>query len=218
LRGLTFGSEDVVGLEAEGAAHHLVLPQEDLFLAADRSILDRFLEEGASRGTPGRLKCRTREPWWRVPGVQTADVLVGYMAGAFPRAAAVRNGAFYTNSLHGVQLRSDIPPEWIALCFYSSLTLLSLEIEGRSYGGGILKVEPRELDRALVPLAQTAPGPWESLVGEVDRLLREGRFEEANGRVDAVVLGDGLGLEEAEIRKLRSARERLMKRRMGRRL
>jgi len=218
LRGLLFEKSDVADLESRGLAHHLILPQEDLFLAADRDVLNEWLAQGSRRGTPQRFKCRSRDPWWRVPGLQKTDVLIGYMSGAYPRAAVNRCGAYYTNSLHGLRLFQEVPPELIVLGFYSSLTLLSLEIEGRSYGGGILKVEPRELDRALLPLPEAAFTGWRQVVHEVDRLLRDGRFEDANRQVDAVLLKEGLGLTERDVQRLREARERLMQRRLGRRL
>jgi hypothetical protein len=217
LDGLEFGSADVAALEERGVAHHLVLPQEDLFLVADRGVLDRWLLEGEDRGTPERFKCRSREPWWRVPGVQSADLLIGYMAGANPRAAVNRCGAFYTNSLHGLRLPRGAPVELIAMAFHCSLTLLSLEIEGRSYGGGILKVEPRELDRALVPLPDVAEMEWKPVFAEIDGLLRSDDFEAANRRADDLLLVRGLGLAERDVRCLRKARRRLVQRRLGRR-
>jgi hypothetical protein len=218
LRGLEFGLEDVASLEEQGTGHHLVIPQEDLFTVGDRRALARFIEEGEDRGTPLRFKCRTRDPWWEVPGLQRAEVLVGYMAGAYPRAALNRAGAYFTNSLHGLRLRDGASPRLLALGFYSSLSLLSLEIEGRSYGGGILKVEPRELDRVLVPWPEVPEIRVRKLGLEVDLLLREGRFEEASHAVDAELLRDGLGIAERTIEHLRTARRRLMGRRMSRRM
>jgi hypothetical protein len=218
LRGLTFTRGDVSDLEDKGVAHHLLMPREDLFLNAHRRLLDELIAEGENRGTPQRFKCRTRDPWWRVPGVQRAEVLVGYMSGAFPKAVVNRAGAFYTNSLHGLRLNEDVSPEMVALAFYSSLTLLSLEIEGRSYGGGILKVEPRELDRILLPVpAGIGERDLAAATEEVDSLLRSGSFAAATETVDRLLLREGLGLGAAEVERLREARNRLVERRAGRR-
>jgi adenine-specific DNA-methyltransferase len=217
LLGLRFTSQDVSELEERGAAHHLVAPEDDLFSAADRRVMERFVADGQARGTPQRFKCRTRDPWWKVPGLQRADVLVGYMAGAYPRAAENRAGAFFTNSLHGLRLHDPAAAPLLALGLYSSLGLLSLEIEGRSYGGGILKVEPRELDRVLVPWPTLPLRDLQRLAEAVDPLLRQGRFEAANEAVDRALLVAGLGLSPRAVRDLRSARQRLLQRRLGRR-
>lgn len=217
LRGLEFTLADVTDLEAKGPAHHLVVPQDDLFLAMDRSALDRLIAAGEARGTPTRFKCRSRDPWWRVPGLQRADVLVSYMAGQYPRAAVNLTGGFFTNSLHGLRLRDGESGMKLALALYSSVSLLSIEIEGRSYGGGILKLEPRELDRVLVPWPDLPAPRLQALAAEVDPLLRDGRYEQASHAVDDLFAVEGLGLSARSLNRLRGARQRLLDRRTGRR-
>jgi hypothetical protein len=138
------------------------------------------------------------------------------MSGAFPRAVVNRAGAYYCNSLHGLRLRGDVPPEFLALALYSSLALLSLELEGRSYGGGILKIEPRELDRVLVPCPALPQNQLAPLSREVDELLRSGQYAEATSRVDEALLVKGLGLSKTAVSHLRAARERLASRRASR--
>lgn len=216
LRGLAFTADDLAAREDAGVAHHLVVPQEDLFLASSRQVLDRFLADGEARGTPRRFKCRSRNPWWRVPGLQRGDVVVAYMAGREPRAALNSLGAVFTNALHGLRLRDPAQARLVVLGLYSSLARLSLEIEGRSYGGGILKLEPRELDRVLVPVPTVAVCEVDALFGEVDALLRAGREAEAVSRVDEALLRRGLGLSAKAVRALREARERLVERRISR--
>jgi len=214
LLGLRFTADDIATLEAQGTAHHLLVPQEDLF--TEREPLDRLIAEGKERGTPNRFKCRRRAPWWKVPGLQDADVLVGYMAGARPRASVNDARAFYTNSLHGLRVRPGVSPLLLALGFYSSVTLLSLEIEGRSYGGGILKIEPRELDRILIPWPDLSSDETAALARTVDSLLRAGHYEAATEAVDAALLVGALGLSERTVKSLRAGRTRLMKRRLER--
>lgn len=213
--GLFFTPEDVAAQEERGVAHHLVVPQNDLF-SAEPAVLQRFTAEGERRGTARRFKCRSREPWWKVPGLTQAELLVTYMSGAQPRAAVNRARAFYANSLHGLRLRDGISAELLALALHSSLSLLSMEIEGRSYGGGILKLEPRELDRVLVPWPRIPPTRLHELSSRVDDMLRAGSYEEAVEAVDEEVLIGSLDLPELELRRLRSARRRLLARRTDR--
>ncbi len=215
LKGLYFTSADVTDLESQGTAHHLLVPQHDLFDPGG-DALARFLEKGELAGVPRRYKCRQREPWWKVPGLHRADLLVGYMAGEFPRAAVNRAKAYYTNSLHGLQLREGVSPELLALSFYSSLTLLSLEIEGRSYGGGILKLEPRELDRVLVAWPKLERATIAALARAVDGMLRAGQYQGTVEAVDRVLLVEGLGLSPATVQQLAGGRRRLLERRLGR--
>lgn len=215
LSSLFFRPQDVVDLERHGKAHHLVVPQHDLF-DADGEALRRFAQEGERQGVPGRYKCRTRNPWWQVPGLVEADVLVAYMSGAYPRASVNQAGAFYPNTLHGLKLRDGIQTELLALSLYSTLSLLSIEIEGRSYGGGLLKMEPRELDRVLVALPDMHPATTAKLAQSVDAMLRSGRYGEAVEAVDEALLKDSLGLSSRFVERLRTARRRLLERRSGR--
>lgn len=215
LSGLEFTAEDVEAAEAGGEAHHLVLPDEGLY-GRSPEALDRFIAEGVAREVDRRFKCRTRSPWWRVPGLLRADVLLGYMAGARPKAAVNRAGAVYTNTLHGLRLAPGVSPEAVAMAMHSSLTLLSLELEGRSYGGGILKLEPTEMASVRIAVEPVAATTLKEHAREVDALLRAGSYDEAVGRVDELLLRGVLGLSPGHVERLRAARQRLVERRCGR--
>lgn len=55
--------------------------------------------------------------------------------------------AVHLNSVHGVRLRDGLKQlgrELLPLAALNSLTALCAEMEDRQYGGGILKMEPRE--------------------------------------------------------------------------
>jgi methylase of polypeptide subunit release factors len=214
LRGLFFTGADIEDLEAGDDAHHLLVPRERPGTAA--RALERLVGDGAARGVAGRFKCRVRRPWWRVKGLVRPDVLLTYMTGARPRAAVNAAGAFHTNSLHGLRLRAGVSPEQVALAFHSSLTLLSLEIEGRSYGGGILKLEPSEMQRVRLAWPDLGKRKRGRLVVEIEDLLRSGEYERAVRVVDDALLIDELGFSEGSVRHLRSARRRLAGRRAGR--
>jgi predicted RNA methylase len=215
LKGIELTESDIASLEQQGTPHHLLIPQDDLF-DADGKALQRLIAEGEQQKVPQRFKCRTRRPWWKVPGVQQADLLVAYMSGSYPRASLNRAGAFYANSLHGLHVGAGLPIELLAVSFYSTLTLLSLEIEGRSYGGGILKVEPRELDRVLVAIPHLDQTSLLSLCAAVDGLLRRGQYGTAVDMVDRELLVAGLGMSDETVAQLASARQRLMTRRLRR--
>ncbi len=82
-------------------------------------------------------------------------------------------------------------------------------MEGRSYGGGVLKVEPSEAKRLLLlPMA----GEKERIAtrfSDLDALLRAGKKLEATALADRLFLRDRLGLSNATISELNVACENL---------
>jgi tRNA1(Val) A37 N6-methylase TrmN6 len=111
----------------------------------------RYLDEGRRRGVPNRYKCRTRPRWFAVPQKAPPDLFLSYMAQHGPRVARNELGAMSTNLIHGVYLADPTQAAWIATTWDNPATSLSAELEGRSYGGGVLKLETKEAERVLVP-------------------------------------------------------------------
>ncbi|MEE8142593.1 MAG: hypothetical protein V3T77_05795, partial [Planctomycetota bacterium] len=220
LKGLVYTAADIAQLEADGKAHHLVVPEDvvsdDIVPEVNSDALAHFLHEGEARGVPRRFKCRTRQPWWKVPGLGICDVLFSYMSGDRPRAAVNTTRALYTNTLHGLRVRAGIDPLRVALFFHSTLTLLSLEIEGRSYGGGILKVEPTEMQRVRLAWPEPHETVLDAHARKVDRKLRAGHYEQAVRLVDEMLLLEMLGLSESLVDELSCGRQRLVMRRKAR--
>lgn len=180
--------------------------------------VQEYLREGEAAGIPRRYKCRVREPWYTVPGVTTPDAFMTYMSDEGPRLALNEAGASCSNTLHAVRLHG-VPQELrraFAWSFYGSATQLSAELVGRPYGGGVLKLEPSEADRVLVPgerlLRLAASGP--SLFREVDRGIRDRRRVEIESLVDELLLREHAGLSEADCRVLREALRALRARRL----
>jgi hypothetical protein len=123
-------------------------------------------------------------------------------------------GVMHTNTLHGVTVRKRGLARRLAAGFYNSLTMLSAELLARSYGGGVLKLEPTEAEALLIPPLSG----WDArrLLTRVDRCVRKGDLEGALSIVDPLVLEEGLGFSPAEVDALRRGAVRLRGRRHAR--
>jgi len=212
LRGLEFTAQDVRELEDQAHPHHLISPPADDLFNLRRSELHKLVADGEALGIHTRFKCRTRTPWWRVPGIHVPDVFLPYMIGRAPTSSVNLARATYSNTLHGLRLHEGYDPRGVALGLHSTLSLLSMELEGRSYGGGVLKLEPSEVNRVQLVLPRTRRLPFK----RIDALLRHGRYSAAVAAVDEVILRGNLGLDDGTIARLRSARARLVDRRCSR--
>jgi hypothetical protein len=192
-----------------------------LYLNADDDALTtnvlEYLREGERNGTPKSYKCRTRDPWYCVPHVKVPHAFLTYMNGDRAKLVANVHHAVAPNTLHCVRLKEErlLEPLALALSWYNSLTTLSCEVEGHSLGGGMLKLEPGEASRVLIPTCLAA---WDeqavaSLATNVDALIRDGREDEAQTRIDQLLLVQGLGLTKEECNALREGAERSKNRR-----
>jgi hypothetical protein len=145
----------------------------------------RYVVLGEARGFNERYKSRVRSPWYAVPlPKRLPDAFLPYMHHLGPRLILNNQRARNSNLLHGVAMKVDAPPATaIAVAAASSLTLLSAEIEGRAYGGGVLKLETKEAERMIIP-AFRDPKSLTGMLPEIDRLIRSGETKHAAKAVD----------------------------------
>jgi hypothetical protein len=218
LRELALADADWEDMLAEGRACYLLMPDAK---APSRDALE-YIWAGEKTGVHKAYKCRVRSPWWRVPTVPVADVLLTYMDRDRPRLVTNHAGVHHLNSLYGVRLRPerrDVGMELLPLSAVNSLTLLGSELVGRAYGGGMLKLEPREADHLPVPslwLLEQVLDDLRPLRARVATALREGDLRKAVELVDQVILSDALALSPKRLKQLRDAREVMFGRRASR--
>ena len=129
-----------------------------------------YLEQGIEAKIHERFKCRTRDPWFRVPVVPPGELLLSKRSNLYPRVIANEAGVVTTDTIYrGVMAKSStVSPKALAASFHNSITLLSAEILGRSFGGGVLELVPSEISSLLVPIVPDV----ESHVEALDRLSR----------------------------------------------
>jgi adenine-specific DNA-methyltransferase len=138
---------------AAGARAFLFFCHEPPEALVGKNVL-RYIRHGESLGIPQRFNCRTRTPWYGVEPVPPPDFFVTYMARQ--RARFVRNivGARCMTSLLNVWARPEVSPDALRPIFEDPVNAQLLREFGRTYGGGLGKIEPRDLLRLPVrPLA-----------------------------------------------------------------
>jgi hypothetical protein len=217
LKGLALSERAWQRLADDGSPCYLFAPSH----RPSRASL-RYIAEGEKGGVNKAYKCKVRDPWWMVPRVQRPDLLFTYMN--HDRIRIVRNaaGVHVLNSIYGIKLapeRRAVGQELLPLCALNSLTLLGAEIVGRSYGGGMLKHEPTEVDALPVPSFDTVScvaSRLRLLQSQVAGLMRRNDVSPAIDIVDRAILHEHLGLSDSAIESIRMARATLVQRRLGR--
>jgi hypothetical protein len=109
----------------------------------------------------------------------------------------------------------DLTPKAFASAFHNSLTLLTSEIEGRSFGGGVLELVPSEISRVALPL----PVNMETEFDHLDSICRNGAADLTDAlleETDRQIVQKTNGLTKDLMEQLQAARRALMALRLAR--
>lgn len=158
----------------------------------------RYIASGEVRGIHKRYKCMVREPWYVVPGVRVPDIVLSVFA---ERPVLVINDArrVASNSLLCGYLRKGTA-ESFAAAWYTSLTLLQIELQVHALGGGVMILIPGEVASIRVPTCR----PTRAHMCRVDAKLVSGNLEAAYECGDESVLQGQLGLKSEDVADLRA--------------
>lgn len=211
LKGSQLGKADWRALAADGNRVHLLNISKAQATELSTKVR-RYIEEGERKEFHKGYKCSIREPWYLVPSVWVPDGFAFRQIYDFPRMVLNDSGATSTDTIH--RMRSHgAKPERVIANTYTWLTAASAEIEGRSYGGGVLELEPTEAERLLMPTLLNGAMP----LNEVDQLVRAGRLESVLEENARIILHEHMGLSAGDCDLLKSVWTHMRDRRNSRR-
>jgi hypothetical protein len=172
----------------------------------------RYVRYGEKQRVHRAAKCAERDPWFVPLYLDPPDGFLSSMAWGGPRFVLNHAGAVCTNTLLGVRFQPEVERarrEALSAGALSTVAQLSAEIEGRVCGGGLLKIEPSDASRLVIPPVVLDP----SRRAQLDALVRAARLEEAQTLVDSEL---DTRLEMSQLHLLRRALEQLRARRKAR--
>ena len=172
----------------------------------------RYIQSGETREMHTGFKCRNRKLWYIVPTLWPPHAFLFRQIHGYPKLVENRTGATSTDTIHRVRYNQPEHAAQISLAFLNSMTFAFAEVLGRSYGGGVLEIEPNEAEQIPVPFFADVSLDLE----ELDRLERAGEINTILNITDRELLHDRMGLDKSEIETLRQAWRKLSGRRLGR--
>lgn len=166
-----------------------------------------YIASGEAQDLHTRYKCRIRKPWYAVPSVYASEIGMLKRSHDAPRLILNKVSAYTTDTAYRVQSRG-IKANTLVGAFVNPLTALSAELEGRTYGGGVLELVPSEIERLLIPV------PADNVVNvrALDDAVRTTSMEAILSDHGVKVLA-GIGLSDAKSEALTDAWTQLRNRR-----
>ncbi|HWQ93041.1 MAG TPA: class I SAM-dependent methyltransferase [Clostridia bacterium] len=175
-----------------------------------KASMQKYIARGEREKIHTGYKCSIRDPWYSVPSVWTPSAFLFRQIYDFPRPVLNLTRATSTDTIHRMTCRES--PEAVITNLYTHLSAASAEIEGRSYGGGVLELEPTEAEKLLLPRTLAAGVP----LSEIDAMVRSGHLAEALALNDRHILIDNIGLTKEECTMLREIWTKMRERRRAR--
>lgn len=209
---LSLSAQDLADQDTTDMRTRLLALPPDVNLRR-QTALAKYIAEGEANGVPDGYKCRIRRNWWEVPSTWVPDGFMLRQISTHPRLIANGAGATSTDTVHRVRVEPNVDMAKLAVGAFNSATFALAEVLGRSYGGGILELEPSECEN--LPVVDPALVP-NFLHQKTDELVRERRYDDALDLVDRTVLVERLGFTVDEVAALRRVWTQLRDRRMAR--
>ena len=172
----------------------------------------RYVQSGETTEVHAGFKCRNRKLWYIVPTLWSPHAFLFRQIHGYPKLVENRTQATSTDTIHRVRYQQPEQAPQISLAFLNSMTFAFAEVLGRSYGGGVLELEPNEAEQIPVPFFHD----MKLDLDELDKLERAGQINAILNITDKTLLQEKMGLDKSEIEMLRQAWRKLSGRRIGR--
>jgi adenine-specific DNA-methyltransferase len=130
-----------------------VLDRRDAEAEKDRTPIARYLRWGRKHlNADSGYLASNRKPWYALEKRGDCPILFSYMNRANPRFIRNRARAVPLNTFLIVEPEDGIDPDELCAALNSQFVLDQLTHDRRNYGGGLWKLEPREVEELKVEL------------------------------------------------------------------
>ena len=172
-----------------------------------------YLESGEAADIDKGYKTSIREQWWVIPSIKLSDALFLRRNNLYPKFVLNEAGAYTTDTMHRVFIKDGVNKKAFVASYYNSLSFAFAEILGRNFGGGCLELMPSEVGGIYLPYREEN----EKIFDTLDRMLRrKASADEILDYTDEIILRQGMGLSEEEVKLARSIWHKIINRRLTR--
>ena len=217
--GVFFTDEDWARNRKQGRRARLLVLEDGQYESMTKTQR-AYIDEGEERGENKGYKCSIRSSWYAVPSVWIPDAFFLRRNNLYPKFVINRCGAISTDTMHRMKFEEGVDPELTLIAYYNSIAFAFAELCGRSYGGGVLEILPKEVGNILVlDLKQLSidDSLKADLIKRIDSVMRSGgNIESALDYVDDSILVGLMGFDKETCKACRRIWKTLQSRRLGR--
>jgi adenine-specific DNA-methyltransferase len=196
---------------SKSKAHLLVFPKRQYLNPKNGAV--KYIAQGEILGINKGYKCGIRDDWFVVPSLKISEALFIRRNNLYPRLIINQAGAYTTDTMHRVFVRSATNIQSFTASYYNSLSLAFAEVSGRSHGGGVLELMPNETEKILLPYHVDN----EKLLPVIDKLIRDKvDIGEVLKVTNEIILKKHYGLSDREVALANSIWKKLSSRRLNR--
>lgn len=208
-----------INLTDEDYKNLVELDKNVFFFAPENKDFDDLLDEeksyirlGEKKGFDTNYKCRIRPRWYYVSQSWHAEAFMLCNAHLYPRMILNKREMLVTDNLYKVRFLEGIDGSLVTAAFLNTYTLAISELIGRGCSSGLLALTPSAIRQLRIPMQMAERLDFQ----KIDDWQRKGEIDKILEYTDSVLLREGLGLNDDEIKMLRDIWDKLRNRRLNR--
>ncbi|KAI3350161.1 class I SAM-dependent methyltransferase [Clostridium botulinum] len=216
--GIYFTREDWIFNVNNNKNAYLIKFPDDIEYENYRDKHKEYIELGEEKEINKGYKCSIRKRWYIVPSIWIPDAFLLRRNSSFPKFVLNDINAVSTDTMHRIKFNEGVQRDKVLLSYYNSITFAYTELNGRSYGGGVLEILPREASNIVLPdLKDFDLFKTHELLKLIDKTIRNDLpIEDLLDTIDKIVLIDYLGVSKETCNEFRNMWKTLMERRHAR--
>ena len=216
--GLVFDEDDWKKNVYKGVKAYLLTINENVNLEDMSEVQREYIKIGEDNGANKGYKCRIRKKWYSVPSIWIPDAFLLRRSNVYPKFVLNGIDAVSTDTMHRIKIKDEYDNKKILLSYYNSISFAFTELCGRSYGGGVLEILPKEAENIIIPnIDDMDEQNVNRLIGILDDNIRNKKdIRNAIKVMDKEILENYLGISADTISMYRKIWKTLNDRRMNR--